>query len=645
VIHCFDIFDTLITRRVFAPTDLYLFHAERLRAERLWGGSDQEWQQLRMRAELNARMSRVSREVMLEDIYEEIRRVTGMSQIAIAAAMRMEQEMEISLSVPIAENKKLFEAMAVGGQRAVLISDMYLPCNVLQQIVEQVGIANARIYASCEFGVTKRSGGLFKVVAQQERVALADLDHLGDNRKSDYLVPVALGSKAKWYRSSAPSADEVVLYRTTSISEPKARSVIAGAMRTARLANPYPQESREAAVWNLGAGVSGLLVLAFVSWTLQQAQKMGLRRLYYVARDGQIPSMVANVLCRVWNIPIEVRYLYGSRQAWHLPATRELDETSWKWLVEIPPGLTMDVLLERAGLSQSGVRDKLESFGLRPDQVLTARDAERCRDLLRTASAEILSGAAAAREKATAYLTQEGLFDEVPAGIVDIGWRGRLYTSLLSLMKENESSKRKIHAMYLGLMERPQVPHDLLSAYLFDEPDMPAGFLKKYLALYELMFSANHPGVVGYEFDQRGIAVPVLRKKASLLDHGWPVDAHQKAVLRLTEDVAAFGMHAAGGLCEARLPITRMLRRLFTRPSPEEANAYGSAMFSEEQTEGHSRELAPAFGWSDVARALLLGGGARYASTMWIEGSISRGLGVGRVPVLGGIGLLKSIRK
>ena len=647
MIHSFDVFDTLTTRRVLAPADVFLLQAEALITRGLWSKPEIDWQHLRVTAELNARLSQRSREVTLQQIYEEIRRTTDLSDSVLLEARRLEEELEVSLSAPILENTKLLTGLASSGRRTVLISDMYLPCDVLHRIVGQAGVNNARIYASCEYGVTKASGGLFKLVAEREAVPLADLDHLGDNKRSDFRVPIQLGAKAKLYTRSMPSEDEKALYEATSISDPKARSVIAGAMRTARLANPYPQGTRQRVVWDVGAGVSGLLVLAFVSWTLQQARDKGLRRLYYVSRDGQLPSLVANMLCKAWSIPIEIHYLYGSRQAWHLPGVRELDDAAWNWLLEIPPAMTVGALLERAGLSRSYALQKVAAFGFNGlDQVLEERDTERCRDLLLASSTEILNAAAAGRDKAVAYLRQEGLFEDVSAGIVDIGWKGRLYTSLLSLLGQGERPARQIPALYLGLVERPRgIGGDLLRAYLFDEPYQPGGMLKKYLALYELMFSATHPGVSGYDFNERGVAVPVLRHRSCLLDCGWPIDVHQQAVLRLAEDVAPLGMRAAEGLSQARQPITRMLKRLFMKPSREEANAYGSAMFSEEQTESHSRELAPAFELIDSIRALISGGSARYASTMWLEGSISRGSRVGRTALLAGVGLLKSLRR
>jgi predicted HAD superfamily hydrolase len=79
-------------------------------------------------------------------------------------------------------------------------------------------------------------------------------------------------------------------------------------------------------IWDTTASAVAPMLFGFVHWCLVEAQKKGIQRLYFVARDGQILQKIAQVICHNWGYTIDCRYLYGSRQAWHLPAIQEIGE-------------------------------------------------------------------------------------------------------------------------------------------------------------------------------------------------------------------------------------------------------------------------------------------------------------------------------
>lgn len=70
------------------------------------------------------------------------------------------------------------------------------------------------------------------------------------------------------------------------------------------------------------AGISfgGPLLTSYVKWILQESMRKGIRRLYFIARDGHLPMKIADVMIKAWHLPIETHYLYGSRKAWRMPA-------------------------------------------------------------------------------------------------------------------------------------------------------------------------------------------------------------------------------------------------------------------------------------------------------------------------------------
>src|SRR5215469_9938574 len=115
-------------------------------------------------------------------------------------------------------------------------------------------------------------------------------------------------------------------------SDPLLPGLLAGCSRLARLdgagKTAQHQRLREIAAHTAGPFLSG-----FVLWVLQTAKAKGLKRLYFISRDGFILLKVAKELARSVDPSIELRYLYGSRQSWHFPASRgkDLEKASWVW--------------------------------------------------------------------------------------------------------------------------------------------------------------------------------------------------------------------------------------------------------------------------------------------------------------------------
>ena len=68
-------------------------------------------------------------------------------------------------------------------------------------------------------------------------------------------------------------------------------SWLAGASRLARL--EAAQRGVSAPQAEVGSGVLGPLLVGFALWVVAQARQHGVRRLYYVARDGEVMLAVA----------------------------------------------------------------------------------------------------------------------------------------------------------------------------------------------------------------------------------------------------------------------------------------------------------------------------------------------------------------
>ena len=117
------------------------------------------------------------------------------------------------------------------------------------------------------------------------------------------------------------------------------------------------KEAPEALVYAVMPGLS-----YYVEWVLKQAQADGVRRLYFLARDGYLMYRMASELCMSRNIPVECRYLYGSRYAWRIP-WYHLD---WDGCLEklCLDGLDVSFLsiTERAGMDRKEARRRAKQL-------------------------------------------------------------------------------------------------------------------------------------------------------------------------------------------------------------------------------------------------------------------------------------------
>lgn len=186
----FDIFDTLIERDVFEPADIFrLVGRDVLGAEEadLFYGRRQE-------AEWAARDKRSDREVTLVEIYEQLYPIYKERCLEL-------KEAEIRREIVSCHAKKrmaaLLEACVKSGMDVYLISDMYLPSEVIAQMVARCGIGGYRaLYVSCEKRENKLNGALFRRVMSEYVITPGRMLHFGDSVRADFFGAHKAGVRA-----------------------------------------------------------------------------------------------------------------------------------------------------------------------------------------------------------------------------------------------------------------------------------------------------------------------------------------------------------------------------------------------------------------------------------------------------------------
>ncbi len=277
-----DIFDTLIARRCIFPQAVFQIVE---RTSRIQG-----FAQARIVAEKKA-SSRGN--YNLGDIYEEFKRLTNAPENLCNALKKLECDVELEQSIPITENIRQVKA------GDVLISDMYLPEEIIRRMLSKAGLL-----APVEIIITsggKSSGRIWKQLAQQKNFVF----HKGDNPESDVKNPRLVGLESALTVLSYPTPVEQYLLQKDFN--------FAAQLREIRLRNPFSEEIKRL-YWQLFTLNIGILILLVQQIDALQ-KKYGFEYLGFCGRDTHYMRLLYEKYKRDHGeVPTPNDYLYYSRK-------------------------------------------------------------------------------------------------------------------------------------------------------------------------------------------------------------------------------------------------------------------------------------------------------------------------------------------
>lgn len=198
----FDVFDTLVLRPFWVPSDLFMFLDKE--ASELFHTSDIiRFSEFRRSYELEARdkiKESGKEDLTITDIYNYIADDSPYPTDVLNSLMEKEKELEFRFCYARSSTQQLVQAAVSSGKHVIAVSDMYLPTEFIKSLLENCGINSIeRIFVSGEIGLTKRSGHLYEHVAEEMGVRCQEIVHIGDNAKTDVRVPRKMSIRAFFY--------------------------------------------------------------------------------------------------------------------------------------------------------------------------------------------------------------------------------------------------------------------------------------------------------------------------------------------------------------------------------------------------------------------------------------------------------------
>jgi len=572
-LYSFDIFDTLLARRCEADQVARDVIGSRL-------GKNEEARRLLERVRPSAKRAadkRLKWATTLEDVYREAAFIIDTTEIDGHDLVQSELACEIEALYPIPENVQKLRAARAQRADIVFVSDMHIRAPRLQEILQHFGLWNEgdRIFVSCDFGLTKAEG-LFDILIENGHLPAKGVVHVGNSYDSDVRPAERAGFEAVHLDRANVNAYERSLgaysHETMGLS-----ARLAGASRYARLHVPA-ESPHHGHLRDVAAGVVSPVLVPFVLWALQRADRKGVKRLYFPHPEGHILFQIARRLVEKGaDVACEPRAIYVSRQA-----------------------------LRCACSGKNG----------KPN----CEDCDGDPEPLENGSADLVVD----------YLRQEGLGDAGRNGIVEHGGTGSIHVLLNRVVAATAMNDFTVWGGCFGLTSSIQDFQNAREAFFFDENRgvgwNPLRSDTELQQMMEVFCASNHGSVTGYRRSAPQRIDPEVEESSESRLEAWGLRVVHDTIHRFL-DVLVVDDHLARFAKLLRPPQAEIIHAFWERPGRGEANAWGA--FPREWVTGDGKTVEPhasAYHWSDIVAF------ARYGrkghekirhQRSWLEGSLA----------------------
>jgi predicted HAD superfamily hydrolase len=566
----YDIFDTVVTRKFFKPKDLF-YILEILAKESKLVNKTFDLYHTRIIAEKEAKKELNKEEVTINDIFNQIHKITNISNTNLNKIKKLELYLENKSIIPI---KFTLQKIKKKKNKIILISDTYLPESFIKRILKRNRIPYRYLFISSKLNKTKASGSLYKHVMEELAIKPTAISHTGDSISSDVVVPRKLGiKKLNFFVLSKPSKYENLVYKKFENQRDIVLLLMAGIMKSTRLQN-YFKNIKLQVVYETGVDVIGPVLFLYTYWVMKKATQLNIDTLYFLSRDGQILFKIAKIIKKYFKMNIKLKYLFVSRQSLYFPSISKLNEREVNFLLEMTPDVNS--LLKNIGLTPrklKKVKIRLHKYGLTNfNRKPTLAEKKQLKDIIlndKEIRNLILSSIWIKRKIVAAYLRQEGISKNKKIGVVDVGWTGKQQYALSKILDlENKYPFNGIVGFYFKLNSKvPPYKNDKIMEFFNERKvTLNSGLIEKFV-------SGNHGRCVGYQRNGNMI-LPILKK--SKFENYKIVKIQHLGILNFTENFlnALSSFHIRFNYQKSDIAAI-LLTKFIENPSKLEGLVYG----------------------------------------------------------------------
>jgi len=616
----FDLFDTLLRRRVEPETVKDLVARELARQL-----DAPDWAALRQRRrELELELGQASERRgndhefrLAEMMWQWVAEATGDRDIGNLPErmVRHELELEKAATFPTPGILKVLKALRAAGRRIIFVSDIYLDIESLWELLACHGLADCfdgGYVSSSEFK-TKSSGRLLESVLQQEGIEPAKLLFVGDNPHSDVVVPNRMGIDTVLIRDDEEYKRRLRLRTLERLSADNrywcgrlAREIVEVGARHIQ-EDPSPH-------YRLGLLLAPALV-TFTLHVLQEAQRQGLQRLFFLSREGLTFLKMYRRLVRAMGLgeaaPPGV-YLGTSRIATFMPSMAELSLPELFRMWDQYDRQSIRVLLRNLNLPGEVFLPLAERCGIAdPDAPVEDPHADAAFQRF-LHDPEVQGAFTSCRDEVRglmeSYLRDKGMFGLKRVGIVDIGWKGSIQENIARTFAGRDDFPM-LEGLYFAHYESGEpVPGSRLTGFFADTSRVhwTEEVVFRNGPVFEMFTSAPHGSVLTYaRRASDGRAKPII-KPSDVERQNYA--AYARLAMQAVEDYLCDFLRVQSLIdvdAEDLKPyVLDQLRRYILYPTAEEARSF----LDYSHLENFGMHTVSTYGFKGSWQDILLGG-------------------------------------
>lgn len=490
----FDIFDTLLCRKVWEAEDVF----ELVNARALEEGMRlTDFRACRIRAQDELGLTNPD----LKKIYDNFQKITGVDDLVRKRLIQLELETEFSVLIPREAMMDIYRYALEKKKRVYLVSDMYLTQSMLKKILEKNRISSyEKVIVSCECKKLKMQG-LFEELLKSEKER--KILHIGDHEIYDgvcakemgidtFLVctPKELLNRSSW--------SELLYERPQYMND---RSLI-GLSISCMFNDPFklsggrklPQVSD---CYQMGYVLIAPIITVFMNWFLKKIKNRGYDAILFAARDGFLIQKLYNSAVKAlkwFDMPDGIYFQTSRKAAVNSDMT---NEAVINMLIGMRDILSPEeVLVQLFGLK----REEIEAFQEDEDW-----DIEIYKYVWKHKE-QIFQKSSEMRHSYFKYMGQLGLKIGGKYAFYDFVSSGTCQKALAKLIPF------ELNGLYFGWNSDEDMGDYSIEAM------MTAGesFFMKYYKMLELFLTSDKPSLDGFDGSGRPILTQELRTKEEI---------------------------------------------------------------------------------------------------------------------------------
>ncbi|QMT31171.1 HAD family hydrolase [Alysiella filiformis] len=602
----FDIFDTLVHRLTYAPTDVFdavrsaLMHTELalLQPELI-----DNFPHLRRLSEQQARERRVKdfggdAEITFDEIYDELALLHPIDDATRTLLQNKELDLERLFLYQSQDGFAKYSEAIAQNKQVLFISDMYLPQDFLIDVLQKLGFqaANAdTVFVSGDYRCNKHGGKLYQLVQKKLNLSLSSWLHFGDNLHADVQAAQKVGLSSQHATWSKVHNVPRTLPR---IADVLPESIVAGIKLPQHRAIYQPENDYQ----KIGYEIFGTLLFGFYVWLNRKLQAFEPDKILFFARDAYLIEKIHQIIQP--NSPYPSEYVYLSRKSVYPLSLVDFPLQRLHFLIGGKSRRSLKNIADAYHIDVHHHALTMNQCGLNPDSIITPENYGAFFQFFSTCFQEINAQSCRLRDEFAPYFTNM-IQNHKKIAVIDIGWSGNIQAAVSRIIMPYKQDV-ELSGFYLGLF--PEAGLNIrencsMAGYfhhLNDRPEYNQLISTGGAELLEFVLTSPDGSTIAYEKDETGKIVPIFEKKdKNEQDYERKALEVQKGVLAFAKDYAFlcqhFPLEALDSLKWAD-PFCELVRN----PTREQIALLADLTHSDTGSNTNREVLAEKMSWFDI---------------------------------------------